>query len=569
MKTIGRRAFIQDAARAGCALATGGAGILLQGCSKGKDLDLLITNAVVFDGSGKPGSRADIGIAGGSIKEIGRIRASRARSVIDADNLAASPGFIDIHQHTGTGLLVNPKAESAVRQGVTTCVNGNCGGSPFPLTDEGMARMRDSLAAEYDLSASWRDINGFFGQLEAAGLGLNYATFVGHGTIRQAVMGGAARAASADELNQMKRLVAEAMAGGAVGLSTGLEYAPGCFASTEELIELSSIAARSGGIYVTHMRDEDDEILAAVDEALRIGRETPIRLQISHLKIGYEINWPKFEELMSRIDRAHEAGLDFRCDRYPYTAWSTSLIASFPEWAREGTTEDFLRRLGDKSLDERLRSHLALKERKLGSWDKVLISRVPSAKNRAFEGRTVLAAATQAGKSPYDFMRDLLIEEGGGVGQITFGMSEDHLRVLLAHPLVGVASDGQALAPYGPLSAGKPHPRSYGTFPRALGRYVREEKLLSLEELIRKITAMPAGQLGFVRRGMLKPGWAADICIFDPGRIVDRATYVEPSLYPDGIVHVIINGVPVLKEGEHTGRLPGQILKKGPGGAVA
>ena len=366
----------------------------------------------------------------------------------------------------------------------------------------------------------------------------------------------------------MKMLVAESMAGGALGLSTGLEYAPGCFTQTEELIELCSVAARSGGVFATYMRDEDDGILQAVDEARRIFQETPIRLQISHQKIGYAINWPKFDELMSKLEKAQKARTDFRRDRYPYIAWSTSLTASFPEWASEGTTEDFIGRLRDPSLEASLRSHLANKERKLGSWDKVLISSVAADKNRPPEDMNVLAAATKVGKSPYDFMRDLLIEEMGRVSQITFGMSEDHLKVILAHPLIGVGSDGQALAPYGPLSTGKPQPRSYGIFPRVLGNYIHDEKLVPLEEMIRKITSMPASHLGFVRRGMLKTFWAADVCVFDLARIIDKATFPEPTLYPDGISRVIVNGEVVVDRGQHTGRLPGKVLRKNSYGAV-
>jgi N-acyl-D-amino-acid deacylase len=557
--------FLKSAAAA----SVGGSGLLLKGCTKGKDIDLLIAGGTVYDGTGGSPFRGDVGIASGTIRAIGKISRSRATTVIEAEGLAVSPGFIDVHEHTDTNILVNPRAESMVRQGVTTQVSGNCGGSPFPLTDESFMRMRETLATEHGLDVSWRDIRGFFNRIEESKTALNYATFVGHGTIRAAAMGFGDRAASAAELERMKTFVAESMAGGALGLSSGLEYTPGAFAATEELIELCRVAARSGGVYATHVRNENDGILEAVDEAFRIARESPIRLQVSHLKICYAENWPKFAELMRKLERARTAGIDFRCDRYPYIAWSTSLSASFPLWAREGTTEDFMGRLRDPSLDGRLRSHLAVKERRLGSWDKVLIDSVATDKNRPFEGMNILEAATKAGKAPYDFMRDLLIEEMGRVHQITFGMSEDHLKVILAHPLIGVGSDGQALAPYGSLSKGKPHPRSYGTFPRVLGKYVREEKVAPLQEIIRKMTSMPAAHLGFVRRGMLKVGWAADVCIFDPARIIDKATFSEPAIYSDGISKVIVNGEVVVDEGQHTGRLPGKALRKNADGAVA
>ena len=564
-----RRTFIRRALRTAGLVSAGGAGLLLRGCTKGKEFDLLIAGGTIYDGTGGPPFRGDIGTAGGAVRSIGRIRASRATTIIKAEGMAVSPGFIDVHDHTAESLLVNPRAESAVRQGVTTLVSGECGDSPFPLTEEAFEKMRLALLAEYGLDLNWRDIRGFLGRIDEAGAALNYATFVGHGPVRAAAMGFGNRAPSAAELERMKALVGEAMAGGALGLSSGLEYTPGSFASTEELIELCRVAARSGGVYATHMRDEEAGILDAVDEALRIAKETPIRLQISHLKIGYAVNWPKFPALLDRLERARAAGIDFRCDRYPYIAWATGLDMFFPLWSREGTTEDFIARLRDASLQDRLRAEVAAKEKELGSWENVLISSVATDKNRPLEGMNILAAATRSGQSPYEFMRGLLVEETGRVGMITFAMSEDQLKVLLAHPLVGVGSDGSAVAPYGPLAKGKPHPRFYGTFPRVLGKYVREEKVVSLEEIVRKMTAMPAAHLGFVRRGMLKIGWAADVCVFDPERVIDKATFTEPAVYPEGIRQVVVNGEVVVDEGRHTGRLPGKVLRKNSRGAVA
>lgn len=566
---MNRRAFIRDALKTAAVTAAGGAGLVLQGCSKGKDLDLLIAGGAVYDGSGGPPVRADIGIAGGAIRAIGRIPARRAKSVIEAGGAAVSPGFIDVHDHTAEGLLVNPRAESAVRQGVTTLVSGNCGGSPFPLTDEGAKEMRAALAEEYGLDADWRDIAGFLARIEATGASLNYATFVGNETVRIAAVGYADRPASAAELERMEALVAEAMAGGALGLSSGLEYTPSSFASTEELIALCRVAARTGGVYATHMRNEDDRVLEAVDEALRIAREASVRLQISHLKIGQAANWPKLDGLLDKLEQARSAGIDLRCDRYPYIAGATTLGLLFPLWAREGTTEDFIARLKDPALDARLRAVLAEKEKKRGSWETVLISSVVMEKNRALEGMNVLEASAKAGKTPYDFMHDLLIEESGRVEMISFYGHEDVLKRILARPYVGIGADAEAVAPYGPLSKGKPHPRYYGTFPRALGKYVREEKTVPLEEMIRKMTAMPASHLGFVRRGMLKIGWAADVCVFDPDRVVDKATFKDPAVYPEGIRQVIVNGDVVIDAGSHTGRLPGKVLRKNARGDVA
>jgi N-acyl-D-amino-acid deacylase len=317
------------------------------------------------------------------------------------------------------------------------------------------------------------------------------------------------------------------------------------------------------------MRDEEAGILEAVAEALRIARETPIRLQISHLKIGFAANWPKLGALLDMLEKARAEGLEFHGDRYPYIAGATGLSTLFPIWAREGGTERFIARLKDPAFDARLRAHLAEQEKGYGSWDRILISDVASDKNRAIEGMSVLEAAAQAGKAPVEFMRDLLIEESDRVGMVSFYGSEEVLKRILSHPLVGVGADGSALAPYGPLAKGKPHPRNYGCFPRVLGKYVREEKLLPLEEMIRKLTGMPGAHFGFVRRGRLKVGWAADVCVFDPARIIDKATFKEPAVYPEGIEKVIVNGQLVIDGGEHTGRLPGKVLRKNGRGAVA
>lgn len=564
-----RRAFLRSSLKTAAAVSAAGSGLILQGCTTAKDFDLVVAGGTVYDGSGGAPVRADVGVSGGAIREIGRIRRSRAAAVVEAKGLAVSPGFIDVHDHTDTSLLVNPKAESAVRQGVTTLVSGQCGGSPFPLSDEAFDGMRKDLAEEYGLELDWRDIRGFLGRLERAGLALNYSTFVGFGTVRGAVLGQGDRAPSAEELERMKALVAEAMSGGALGLSSGLEYAPDSFGTTEELIALSRVAARTGGLYATHMRDEETGILEAVAEALRIARETPIRLQISHLKIGLAPNWPKIDRLMAMLEEARAAGLEFRADRYPYIAGATSLSTLFPIWAREGGTEGFIARLKAPAFDARIRAHLADLEKSYGSWDKILITDVGSDKNRDLEGRNVLEAANGAGKPAFEFMRDLLIEESDRVGMVAFYGNEEILKRVLSHPLAGVGADGSARAPYGPLAKGKPHPRNYGCFPRVLGKYVREEKIVPLEEMIRKITSMPAAHMGFVRRGQIKVGWAADICVFDPDRIIDKATFKEPAVYPEGVEKVIVNGQVVVGEGEHTGRLPGKVLRKNDRGAVA
>ncbi len=569
MNSMTRRTFLAKTAKAGALASAAGAGILLRGCVTGKDYDLVVSGGTVYDGTGRPPFGADIGILGGTVKTIGRIPDSRARTIVLARGLAVSPGFIDVHEHTDERILVNPRAESAVRQGVTTLVSGNCGGSPFPLTDSMAEEQAKNLKEDYGLELTWKDARGFFECIGKTGSAVNYTTFVGHGTVRAAAMGYGNRAPSPAEMEGMKSMVRESVEQGVLGLSSGLEYAPGSFGSTEELIELCRVVRLSGGVYATHMRNEQEGILEAVDEALRIARETPIRLQISHLKIGYPRNWPKFDELLRRLERARAEGVNFRCDRYPYIAWATGLDMFFPLWSREGPTKDFIARLRDPSLQARLKAEVKKKEDDLGSWDKVLVSNVATEKNRSLEGQNILEAAQRAGKVPYEFIRDLLVEEDGRVGMISFAMSEDQLKVLLAHPLVGVGSDGGAVAPYGPLSKGKPHPRHYGTFPRVLGKYVREEKVAPLAEMIRKMTSMPAGHLALAQRGTIREGYAADLTVFDPDKIIDRATWTDPAQYPAGISHVLVNGALVIENGEHSGRLPGRVLRRRSDGAVA
>ncbi len=561
MKTITRREFIRDSARAAALSAAAAGGLATTSCAAGK-YDLIVRGAVVYDGTGAAGRAADIGVVGDKIAKVGRLSSRASGRVIDAKGLAAAPGFIDIHDHSAEGLLVDPRAESAVRQGVTTLIGGNCGESVFPLTEEEAEATARRWREEFGLDLSWRDAAGFFSRLEASGLALNFGSLVGHGSVRAAVMGYGNRKPTEAELDGMKALVAESLKQGAMGLSSGLEYTPGSFAAEDELVELCRVVRERGGFYATHMRDEEDRVLEALDEAIRIARAAGVPLQVSHLKVGYAVNWPKFDDLIGRVEAARREGLDILCDRYPYIAWATSLGMLFPLWAREGETRDFIARLEDPALDEKLRGELAEQEKKLGGWDRVLVSSVRSEGRRGMEGRNILELAAEAGKDPYACIRNLLVEERGRVGMITFAMSEDHLRRLMAHPLVGVGADGSAVARTGPLSKGHPHPRFYGTFPRALGTYVREEKLIPLEGMIRKMTSMPARRLGLEGRGEIREGAFADLVLFDPGRVADRATWADPQQYPDGIPCVVVNGQIVVENGEHTGRLPGRVLRK-------
>ncbi len=441
---------------------------------------------------------------------------------------------------------------------MTTEIGGNCGGSVFPrkIKEDG-----EEPDTRFGVELTWTDADGFFARLEDSGMALNYATLLGHGTLRNQVMGPYDRPPEADELLHMKEIVRSNLQAGVLGLSTGLIYTPGSFAKTSELVELCREVAALNGVYATHMRDESDYLLEAIDEAVTISRESGVSLQISHFKTMYPRNYDKIDRMLTAVEQAKNAGMALLTDRYPYRASSTGMRSFFPRWALEGKTEEFIARLKDSSLNTRLREHFKEWEAKAGSWNNVLISSVSLDENKHIEGANVLDAAKKAGKEPYDFIRDLMIDEKGSVSVVKFAMSEDNLKRVLAHLLVVIGSDGNALAPYGPLSDGKPHPRSYGTFPRVLGKYVRVEKVLTLPEALMKMTSLTADKFGLAGRGRITEGSYADLVVFDPDIVIDKATFADPHRYPEGITHVIVNGKVVIDSGEHTGELPGEILK--------
>ena len=553
-----RRSFLKGTAAA--AAAAGGG--LIKASARGDGFDLVVKGGLVYDGLGSPPVAADIGISREFIRTVGKIANTGRAAVIDARGLAVSPGFIDVHDHSDVGLLANPKAESAVHQGITTVVSGQCGSAPFPVVPAALEELKRNAAGVFGVNWDWSDMTGFLIRLERQGIGVNYATLVGNGPVRGAVVGLTDRPATTDEVGRMKALVAWHLRAGAFGLSSGLEYQPSGFARPAEITELCRPVAEASGVYATHLRDEGDGLLEALDEAVTAARASGVKLQISHFKTAYRRNWDKLDAALDRLERARRDGLDVMCDRYPYIAASTGLSFFFPAWAKEGTTEDFLARLREPSLEPRLRAHLDEQERKLGSWDKVVISSVMTEKNRRLQGRDVAGAAREAGLGPFEFMRGLIVEEKDNVGMVEFIMNDDNLRRILAHPLVGVGCDSWTAAPYGILGRGRPHPRAYGTFPRALGRYVREEKLLPLEAMIRKMTSVPASRFGFANRGALKPGCHADLVVFDPEKIEDQATWQDPHRYPQGIRCVIVNGRLTVDDNEHTGALAGRVLRK-------
>jgi N-acyl-D-amino-acid deacylase len=561
-KQVSRRDFLKKSAKAALGAGLlGTSSTIIVGCTR-KEFDLILRGGLVYDGLGSPPDLTDVGIRDFRIAAIGDLKDRTFRRIVDAAGRAVSPGFIDVHSHTDIGLLVNPNAESKIRQGVTTEVTGQCGDSPFPYSTTMYERVRENARKNFKVNIDWTDADGFLNRLEKNGSSVNYVTFVGHGTIRAAVMGYENRDPSADELQRMRTMLREAIEQGAFGMSTGLEYTPGSFAKTEEVVALCHDVADMDGVYSTHMRSEDVYVEEALEETLRIARETDVSLQISHLKASQKRNWSKLPRMLDHLIDAEKEGIRVNADRYTYTAWSTTLKVLFPMWTREGEKEAFVERLEDDAKWKEIRPFVADKVNALGSWDSVLLTHIRSDERKHFQGKTVAQITEDLDEDPYDFVRDLLIAEEGDVGMCGFGMSDENTDRVLAFPQTMVGSDGTAVAPYGKLSRGNPHPRHYGAFPRYLGHYVREKKLLSLVEAIRRSTSMAAKKIGIKDRGTIEEGKFADIVIFDPETVIDRATFTNPHQYPEGIDTVIVNGRLVIHDGEHTGKAPGHILRK-------
>ena len=559
-KRISRREFIQSSAKVGLFMGFAGSGIL-KGGSDGI-FDVVIKNGTLVDGIRNETYKADIGIIGEYIKQIGNLQNAMGKTIIDATGRVVSPGFIDIHTHTDIEILINRKAESKIRQGVTTELAGNCASSAFPMKHP-LPDYEKRLAEKANLTIDWTNLRGFHAAIEKNGTAINHATLIGQGTLRGYVMGDDQREPTAKEMEQMKKLVAEAMEQGAFGLSTGLEYTPSGFAETQELIELCKIVANYGGFYATHIRSEDKAVLEAVGEAIHIAETAGLPLQIAHFKAVGKTNWWKLPKMIDLVERAAERGLKVTVDRYPYIAYSTGLTILYPQWALDGGLEQLILRLKDEKTRQSMKADTMKKVRGYG-WDKIVISNLHKKYNQWLIGKSIGEAAASKNVDPYEFMCDLIVDEEFNVSHIGFGMNEETTEMVLKHPLVMLGSDGSSLAPYGPLSEGKPHPRNYGTFPRFLGYYVRERKIMTLPEAIKKMTSKPAAKLGLKDRGSLEQGNFADIVVFDPNTIVDTATFIEPHQYPVGIDYVVVNGTTVIDHGKHTEKLPGKVLY-GPG----
>lgn len=504
--------------------------------------DLIIRGGIVFDGTGAPGRIADVAISGGRIAAVAPRIAAKGSTELDARGFAVAPGFIDIHSHGDSSLAADPRAESVIRQGVTTIVAGADGSSRFVGSNE-------------------RSFATWAGTLDNVKPAVNVAAMIGLGSVRGAVVGDTNRRATADELARMTAMVERALAEGACGASSGLEYPPGAFAPLDELVALCRPLAARRLVYATHMRNEDDRLLEAIDESIAVARGAGCGLQISHLKMQGTRNWPKIDAALARITSARADKIDARFDVYPYVAYSTGLTNLFPVWSRDGGTAAFLARLNDTTVAPRIRAEALAKVELIGGWDNVQISSVRDAADRDAEGKRLGAYAMARGDEPYAAATALLQRNRGDVGMLGFAMSEDNLDRLLAHELSMVCSDGGAFAVDGPTRAGSPHPRGAGTFPRVLGRYVRERKALSLASAIRKMTSLPASRVRLVDRGRLAPGFAADVVVFDPARTIDVATFANPFQYPIGMQAVVVNGMVALRDSVRSGGGTGRVLR--------
>ena len=547
-------------------LAMAGSAWAVTGCRTSEvnnRFDIIIRNGSIIDGSGGEVFRNDIGIIGDRIAAIDNLGSATADKVIDGENLAVSPGFIDIHTHTDLGLLVNNRAESKIMQGVTTEVGGNCGDSLFPLNETDLEAMKKSAFEEFEIEVDWTELGGFLERIEKQKTSINYATFTGQGRLRSCVVGRNDVRATEEQLIRMQDMLQASMEQGSFGLSSGLEYTPGSYATTEELVEICRVAGRNNGVYATHIRSEDDEVEEAIQEALYICRLAEVPLEISHLKANNPGNWHKLDRVLEMIQGGAASGLPVHADRYPYTAYSTGLLIFFPLWSLQGSNEDIMARFGDPRQFPKIMKYVGEQGDNIGGWDRVVISSCFTEENKKWEGRSIAECADDAGLEPLEFIRTTMISEKGRVQIVGFGMNEDNLKKVLSSPFVMIGSDGNAVSPQGKLGRGKPHPRYYGTFPRVLGKYAREEKIFSLATAVKKMSSMPAEKLGLANRGRLAPDNYADIVLFNPDTVIDKATFVDPHQFASGIEYVIVNGRITVEKGAHTGELSGKVLRRG------
>jgi len=541
--------------------------LLLAAAANAQPYDVVIRNGHVIDGTGSPWYAADVGVRGGRIAAIGRLEGAAARRTIDARGMVVAPGFIDMLGQSEVTILVDPHLPSKIYQGITTEITGE-GGSIAPLNDAVI--QADHVTWEhYQVKPTWRTFGEYFARLRKQGMGINLASYVGATQVRRLVIGEEDRAPTPAEMEQMKSLVRDAMRDGAVGLSTSLQYAPAPYATVQELIALAAEAAKFGGTYASHIRNEGDTIKAALDEAFRIGREAHIPVEIWHLKAAGKSNWGRMAEIVGYIEQARKSGVDVAADTYAYTAAYNSFSAIVPPWVHEGGDRKLIERLKDPFMRARIRKEM---ETPSGDWNNewqqvtgpeaFLIGAVQNPKLVPLQGKTVADIAKLWNKDPIDTVFDLLIEDEAFTGVGMFMMSEPDVTLALQQPWVSVCNDSQGAAPTGLLGKEHPHPRAYGAFPHILRKYVREEHKLSLEDAIRKFSALPAQRMRFADRGVLKAGMWADVVVFNPDTVRDLATFENPNQLSEGMRFVLVNGVPVIDEGKMTNALPGKVLDR-------
>lgn len=526
-------------------------------------MKILIKNGLVIDGTGAAGFKADVLVDGDTIIAVGDLQNVHAERTIDARDRVISPGFIDMHSHADVSLPIFPTADSLMHQGITTIVPGNCGLSPAPLAEfsreEFMATINsDDLPKLPD--QEWSTFGEFLDYLEKIGVSPNVIPLVGQGAVRAAVMGFSSDRPTEEQMETMQNIVEQSMSEGAAGMSTGLIYPPGSYATTDELAEVSKPLGEKGGIYFSHIRGEGDTLLEALQEAVEIGRRSNSQVHISHYKAAGAENWDKAQAGLDILDNGRAEGVKISADMYPYVAGSTSLVAVLPEWAQEGGYQAIFERLTNE--ETRGKMIASMKNEgffKVAEWDKVFIS---ESKNPDYTGKTIAFLAEKADKDPYTFIFDALLETKGQMGMVLFMMSEENVKMQLKYPFMMIGTDGAGMPFEGEYAKGVPHPRSFGTYPRVLGKYVREEKILSLEEAIWKMTGLPAQTLGLNDRGVIKAQNKADLVIFDPEKIIDTADFANPYQKPAGIDYVMVNGTIVVEHNNHTMATPGVVIRK-------
>lgn len=536
--------------------------------------DVVITNGHIMDGTGSPWYSGDVGIRGGRIAAIGHLAGAPARRTIDARGKVVAPGFIDMLGQSELTMLVDPRLPSKIYQGITTEITGE-GDSAAPVNDAMLADDRASYE-HFHITPDWRTLRQYFARIEKQGMGINLGSYVGATSVRRMVLGEADVQPTAAQLKQMQALVRDAMRDGAMGLSTSLQYAPAPYAKTDELIALAKVAGQYGGIYATHMRSEGDAVLESIDESARIGREAHIPVEIWHLKAAGKANWGKMPQIVARINAARAAGVDISANTYAYTAWFNSFSAFIPPWAHDGGDAKLIARLQDPAMRARIRKDLLStgKDSAGEDWDNewqevpgpagILIAVVENPELLPLQGKRLSEVAAEWHEDAIDALCDLLIKDKAFTEVAVFGMSEPDVALALKQPWVSIDNDSQGTSPEGLLSQEHPHPRAFGTFPRILRKYVREEHALTLADAIRKFSALPAQRMRLADRGVLKQGMWADVVVFDPAKIRDLATYEKPNQLSEGMEDVLVNGVPVIEGGKMTGALPGKVLR-GPG----